>query len=133
LVDGGGDVEFGAAAGDVAVEGIDFGAFAALEILSGGRVDGGEAFGDFVGAVDGVLWICEIGEMDFGGACDGEKFGDEAGDDFFCFGAGGDFAIAGVAERGDGVQRAVPGELGPEFALDIVGDAARDLSAFEEG
>jgi hypothetical protein len=33
LVDGGGDVEFGAAAGDVAVEGIDFGAFAALEVL----------------------------------------------------------------------------------------------------
>lgn len=70
--------------------------------------------------------------MDFGGAGDGEKFGDEVGDDCFCVGAGGDFAVTRVAERGDGVERAVPGELGPEFAFDIVGDAAGDLSAFEE-
>ena len=70
--------------------------------------------------------------MDLGGAGDGQKFGDEVGDDFFCLGACGDFAVAGVAERGDGVERAVPGELGPEFAFDVVGDAAGDLGAFEE-
>src|SRR5579871_1284809 len=132
LVDGGGDAEFGAAAGDVAVEGIDLGAFAALKILGGGGVYGGESFGDFVGAVDGVVGIFKIREMDFGGAGDGEKFGDEVGDDFFCFGAGGDFAVARVAERRDGVERAIPGELGPEFAFDVVGDAAGDLGAFEE-
>src|SRR4029077_805240 len=95
-------------------------------------VDGREGFGDFVRTVDGVLRIFEIGEMDFGGAGDGEKFGDEVGDDFFRFGAGGDFAVARVAERGDGVERAVPGELGPEFAFDVVGDAAGDLGGFEE-
>lgn len=120
LVDWGGDAEFGAAAGDVAVEGIDLGAFAALDVLGCRGVDGRESFGDFVGAVDGVLRIFEIGEMDFGGARDGEKFGDEAGDDFFCVGASGDFAVACVTERGDRVERAIPGELGPEFAFDVV-------------
>jgi len=132
LVDGGGDAQFGPAAGDVAVEGIDFGTFAALKILRCGGVDGREGFGDFVGAVDGVVGIFEIGEMDFGGAGNGEKFGDEVGDDFFRFGAGGDFAVAGVAESGDDVERAIPGELGPEFAFDVVGDAAGDLGTFKE-
>ncbi len=132
LVDRGGDAEFGTAAGDVAVEGIDLGAFSTLKILGCRRVDSGEGLGDFVGAVDGVVGIFEIGEVDFGGAGDSEKFGDEVSDDFFRFGAGGDFAVTRVAERGDGVERAVPGELGPKFAFDVVGDAAGDLGAFEE-
>ena len=43
--------------------------------------------------------------------------------------AGSDLAVLGATQRGDGVQRAIPNQLGPEFALDIFRNPARDASA----
>lgn len=133
MIDGSGDAEFGASAGDVAVQRINFGALPAVEVLGGGGKSSSHLRGDFEGAGYGSLGILESRRMNAGGASDGENFQDHCLNEFAGIGAGGNLSISGMAQGGDGIQGTVPGELGPKLAGNVVRDAAGDGSAFEEG
>lgn len=128
VVHGSGNAEFGAAAGDEAVEGIDFGGTAALYILRGGRRGRAERGGEFDAHGNEVC----VRHADTGCASDGADFfrgcGHHAPDRL----EASSESVAGAAEGGDGVARAVPDQLDPQFAVDIVAYAAGDARAREE-
>lgn len=132
VIERSGDAEFAAFACDEAVKGIDFGAFAAHHVLRSGAARGGHLFGNFVSAGEGDLWIFKAGWLNAGSFCDGEDFVDGAFEELPGVGAGDDFAVGDFAESGERVERAIPNELGPEFAGDVFGDAAGNVRAEED-
>src|SRR5256885_15843063 len=118
--------------GDVAVEGVDFSALAALHILASGGERVRHLAGDFESPGQGCLGIFQAGGLNVRGFGYGPNFVDNGFNDFAGVLAGDDLSIARVAERGNSVKRAVPHELGPELSLNIIGDAAGDAGLFKE-
>src|SRR6266478_5621501 len=67
--------------------------------------------------------------MDSGGPRDRQDFINCRLDNFPSIRARRDLAILRAAQRGDGVECAIPHQLSPELALDILRNAAWDLGA----
>src|SRR5262249_50993243 len=118
--------------GDETVQGIDFGAFAAHEVLA----SGGERFrdlrGDFSREGEGLLRIGERTEMNAGSLRDFQDFDDGAFYKPPGFNISGDAAVLGAAQRRDGVERAIGDELGPELGMNVFGDANGNVGASEK-
>src|SRR6266571_3672412 len=70
--------------------------------------------------------------MDIGCASDSQNFVYCGLDNFPRINAGGNLAVLGASERGDGIQRAIPDQLGPELALNVLGNSAGHVCSRKE-
>jgi hypothetical protein len=62
----------------------------------------------------------------------GEHFVDRRFNHFPGVGASGNVPVLGPAKRRDGIQGAIPHQLGPQLAFDVFRDAAGNLGARKE-
>jgi len=91
----------------------------------------GHLRGDFESAGQSGLQIFHARKLDARRGSNGENFVHNGLDNFARVFAGSNLSILRAAKRGDRVERAIPNELGPQLAVDIFGDAARNSGALE--
>jgi len=127
------DAEFAAFADDKAVERIDFSFFAAHHVLRSGAARSGHLLRDLIGSGERDLRVLKKRKMDAGSFGNEENLKNGSLEELARIGAGENFAVGDFAERGDGVESAVPDQLGPEFSGEMVGEFAGNSGAFEEG
>src|SRR5258707_13562513 len=112
--------ELRAAPGDVAIEGIDFRTFAVHQILSGGGNRTQHLRSDLERSGQARFDAIDAGQMDVRGSGYGENFVDDVLDHSARVLARGNLSIPGAAERGNRIECAIPDQLGPQLAIDIV-------------
>src|SRR5258708_30017515 len=132
MIDRGGHSELRAAASDVAIQRINLRALAAIHVLRRGRERFGHLRGDLERAVERGQGICEARGMNTSGVRYRQDFVHGSLDDFARVVARGDLAVLDFAERRDGIQRAIPSELGPEIANDVFRNSAGHAGTLEQ-
>src|SRR5271168_2394665 len=112
------NAEFGAAPRDVPDERINFRALAAHQVLSSRRIRFGHWRGDLESTCERHWRILKSRRMNARRFGDSQNLVYSSFDHLARVGARRNLPVWDACQSGDGVQRALPGELGPKFAGD---------------